>query len=430
VRELSSVRVLERRGGGSISLHDAFRPIAASSGALTSNESTAVRSALADLLLANLSALSQGRLSTLFRLLREIGQYKVLADICTDLAEWLREFGIAGEVRAHLEAATKSTNLTPADRFWLEDALGFIDAEQTNIKSLAERLHRMKSLVEEHGLGEGFQAALHNKQLLFHMTTGDLAAAKVAMERGLATATPFRRILKYNFAAACVRHGKLQDGLEIANELVKEYFEILGLEPQDVLFTKTDKLAARIRPNADVDEIRRLADSLDLIARALRRAGKPPGFNGLWSMKFYDLAGAPASAIKAGQDVVDDFMLLGDYEGARNLLEQSLIPAVQRFKLAEYVVRVHAHYAVVLAYSGDFMRSASELRGIEPYVAGLDAEASAELEGQRRLIERLRTVTPRERGGHKLSGSHAKVGRNEPCPCGSGKKFKRCCIGS
>jgi uncharacterized protein YecA (UPF0149 family) len=22
----------------------------------------------------------------------------------------------------------------------------------------------------------------------------------------------------------------------------------------------------------------------------------------------------------------------------------------------------------------------------------------------------------------------ARVGRNEPCPCGSGKKYKRCCI--
>ena len=27
----------------------------------------------------------------------------------------------------------------------------------------------------------------------------------------------------------------------------------------------------------------------------------------------------------------------------------------------------------------------------------------------------------------KMSGSYAKVGRNEPCPCGSGKKFKKCC---
>ncbi|MBW2430077.1 MAG: SEC-C domain-containing protein, partial [Deltaproteobacteria bacterium] len=22
----------------------------------------------------------------------------------------------------------------------------------------------------------------------------------------------------------------------------------------------------------------------------------------------------------------------------------------------------------------------------------------------------------------------AKIGRNEPCPCGSGKKYKRCCL--
>lgn len=22
-----------------------------------------------------------------------------------------------------------------------------------------------------------------------------------------------------------------------------------------------------------------------------------------------------------------------------------------------------------------------------------------------------------------------KIGRNEPCPCGSGKKFKKCCMG-
>jgi uncharacterized protein len=29
--------------------------------------------------------------------------------------------------------------------------------------------------------------------------------------------------------------------------------------------------------------------------------------------------------------------------------------------------------------------------------------------------------------GQTVSGSTAKVGRNDPCPCGSGKKYKRCC---
>jgi hypothetical protein len=24
--------------------------------------------------------------------------------------------------------------------------------------------------------------------------------------------------------------------------------------------------------------------------------------------------------------------------------------------------------------------------------------------------------------------AHTKIGRNDPCPCGSGKKYKRCCL--
>ena len=41
-------------------------------------------------------------------------------------------------------------------------------------------------------------------------------------------------------------------------------------------------------------------------------------------------------------------------------------------------------------------------------------------------IERKKEITKEQR----LSGTvikEAEVGRNEPCPCGSGKKFKKCC---
>ena len=30
-------------------------------------------------------------------------------------------------------------------------------------------------------------------------------------------------------------------------------------------------------------------------------------------------------------------------------------------------------------------------------------------------------------GHHKEKTGSIKVGRNDPCPCGSGKKYKRCC---
>ncbi|PYU20285.1 MAG: hypothetical protein DMG30_21520, partial [Acidobacteria bacterium] len=27
-----------------------------------------------------------------------------------------------------------------------------------------------------------------------------------------------------------------------------------------------------------------------------------------------------------------------------------------------------------------------------------------------------------------ISHANGKIGRNDPCPCGSGKKYKRCCL--
>ena len=32
-----------------------------------------------------------------------------------------------------------------------------------------------------------------------------------------------------------------------------------------------------------------------------------------------------------------------------------------------------------------------------------------------------------DHGGHTLRRATPKVGRNDPCPCGSGKKYKKCC---
>ena len=37
------------------------------------------------------------------------------------------------------------------------------------------------------------------------------------------------------------------------------------------------------------------------------------------------------------------------------------------------------------------------------------------------------TTTNEDRGGKKPVVKEAKVGRNDPCPCGSGKKYKKCC---
>jgi uncharacterized protein YecA (UPF0149 family) len=58
--------------------------------------------------------------------------------------------------------------------------------------------------------------------------------------------------------------------------------------------------------------------------------------------------------------------------------------------------------------------------------------AAAELEKRRRKDEKLQlqgSFDPTAGGDFEVStvkASGPKVGRNEPCPCGSGKKYKKC----
>ena len=58
------------------------------------------------------------------------------------------------------------------------------------------------------------------------------------------------------------------------------------------------------------------------------------------------------------------------------------------------------------------------------------------------VVAHVRRVAPHPRGGGGAAGGpaarptcrddggdpHRDVGRNDPCPCGSGKKFKKCCL--
>ena len=44
-------------------------------------------------------------------------------------------------------------------------------------------------------------------------------------------------------------------------------------------------------------------------------------------------------------------------------------------------------------------------------------------------IAQLQALAKRYKDAHITKiREHKKIGRNDPCPCGSGKKFKNCCI--
>jgi len=53
----------------------------------------------------------------------------------------------------------------------------------------------------------------------------------------------------------------------------------------------------------------------------------------------------------------------------------------------------------------------------------------SKLDGLREELSQLKAEEPGSDPGHSqtLAASSKKIGRNEPCPCGSGKKYKKCC---
>jgi preprotein translocase subunit SecA len=42
--------------------------------------------------------------------------------------------------------------------------------------------------------------------------------------------------------------------------------------------------------------------------------------------------------------------------------------------------------------------------------------------------ERQKELYTEQKKSHTIVRNEAKIGRNDPCPCGSGKKYKQCCV--
>jgi hypothetical protein len=176
---------------------------------------------------------------------------------------------------------------------------------------------------------------------------------------------------------------------------------------------------------------------MDLCAKALNRDGQDAGMLRIQAMKLYAMAHAFDSHFRAGQELVDEFVSRRDYIGARDIFEQNLLPSINQLKLSARVIPIRSQYAVILAYCGDFAAADAEMARLAPYEVGLNEQGQTELQMQRRLVDRLRISPPapqwdprtlsRQPAPQSTQRKGRKIGVNEPCPCGSGKKYKRCC---
>ncbi|WP_395443261.1 SEC-C metal-binding domain-containing protein [Caulobacter sp. UC70_42] len=422
--------------GDRLGLHDAVRVLAIDHGGLNEDERDVLLKALAVLLRVSLQRERDVvRLGFLMRLLPRIGQVDVLVDLAGD--EMFYEQGDPGALRREIEAAADDTSKGVKDRFWAQDSLAYWESRDGGQPD-RRRLDIMTELVAQGRLGPREQMALVFKELAYWGTEGNLAEIGKAYRAGAAlkVEADIVRLLRYNYAIALNRGHQPGKAKTILEGLITEYYAVAGTSEQAATGKNGPAFLALLKQPIDHENCKRLGDCLSLWSIIVVGLGMYPGLRRIAAMKFFGAGQAARSAVSTGQELADDFLDgMGDAKGAVDVMEQHVLPMMREAQLTDLVIPVRSHYAIALAYAGRMTEARREIAALIDYAG--DPEQIAMLRERAQVIEEVasgrRRVVPRPPSniaGPKFLPTQrvvVKVGRNDPCPCGSGEKFKRCC---
>ncbi len=453
LRHLLSQGLLQSYAGEKIKIHDAARVVGKGRIMLLGTEAlNSRRTTLRDIIqISLLRDWSSAKLSLFLRLCGETGRLDILAELATD--EMFHEIGVWPEIELFLEEGAQNETFPPEQRIMALDGLAFADIK-TGSPRASVWLDQMDALIKAYSLGseEHLRVGMKRMTLLSQNVDreGSERLIKDLAEKVKNASPAHRRVYTYNVAAAELLLGKSGATIRRIMPLILEYYDLIGLAPEQVIGKNAPELRQIINKKPlPTDDIKHLADSLDVLAKAMDKEGEFSAFTRINALKFYDLVRAPDSLFRVGQDLVDQFISRNDYDGALEMMEKILLPQLQQWKLAKYLIPIRSQYAVVLAYCKKFSDATAEMARLQPYEKGLDVNGKEELIRQRDLIAQLNKYGPPPKWtpppglipkmeGYMQNAARAhsfpitqtysskKIGRNEPCPCGSGEKYKRC----
>lgn len=394
LRTLRQAGVAEIYGDSRVKIHDAMR-ILGSRHLLAAPVSLAVqaKSVLKAVLLKTLQETQDtSRFSLYVRMLVETREIKVLVELIGE--EMFHELGIAPHIWHSLEQALQDPTIEPSDRFWALDGLAFSDMKQGRFDRLQGRFAEMERLLSEHELGDDERLSFIMKRMNFQADQGDQHAVNRsidAMRAMLPDKPKHHRVFRYNAACALFRLKMLDMAEREARQVVAENYEALGIIPEQVYGLTQRELSELVdRPHIDYHNLKHTADALELLAMVTKEQGRTDRLARIHAMKFYSLVGAVDSLVRVGQDAADDFVFVHDFDGAREFLEQHVIPTVIRANMLARIVGVRSQYAVVLAYCGDVDAAEREMALLESYAPGFTAQQAAEIASQKVLIAQQR----------------------------------------
>jgi len=333
--------------------------------------------------------------------------------------------GISVDITSSLKHALESDDLNPHQAFWAHDGLVFSSMREGRFDEVADSLLAMERLLNESGFQNSEQLAWAMRKILFAADQGqeDEVRQVVAYATPKITDADHQRVFDYNHAVALWKLKRHKQAEAMCEKIAGEYYEILGLAPKDVMGKNPDVLWKVIKQPKDVHEhIKHLADALEVYAKAREAQGLRAPLHRLHAMKFYHMVQGYDSVVRVGQDLADELVGYKDYVGAKEVMEQHVVPIVTKAGLIGRMVQVRSQYAVILALSGDHRGALSEMERLQSYHEGLEEDQRQEIERQTAYIGHI----IRESRRLAVRPMMIAVGRNEPCPCGSGMKFKKC----
>ena len=430
---LIGLGIVSQLQSGDVQLHDAFRMLAFD--AREQLEPCALRESaqrLRAILVDSISEVPDAKRALLtYRLLPLTGNVEDLVGLSTD--EFFIEYGLEEEFRSLLEAFATDEEQSAEDRFWAYDGLAFACLTRSEYAAAEQHLSQMVALTDHVSPGVETRARIAIKRITVAGLQGNPVEVTRLFQSVHAGGTT-GLIVDYTYAMAL--HNSEQDAraLPVAQDVLDRYLKQLGFTFNWLIGTSPKTVVDRLGARAtDSQTLKRVADSLHLVGWISQKLGGEGALHWLLAFKFYQIAHAPRSLLKVGQDVVDELIgWLGDAPEARRFMEGTLLPAVEEYNLLGHLVPVSAQYAVILAYCGDFERATAVFSDINEFRGALPPRALEELENQSRLIEEIKSgsvslsVRSLPAAPQRASLVIPRVQRNAPCPCGSGQKYKRC----
>ena len=207
-------------------------------------------------------------------------------------------------------------------------------------------------------------------------------------------------------AYAYFNTGQLQQALELFEDLLKHLIRILGEDHPEVLITRQNRATAILETG---DKKRALELLEDLLKHQIRVLGEDH-----------------PEVLRTRNNSATAILKTGDKKRALELLEDLLKHQIR--VLGKYdlnVFKTRKDIAIIIAKTKDFDNATLLLKELLKDQTRILGENHPEVKDTMDKLKQIIVFASFDPTPHKKK---SKVGRNDPCHCGSGKKYKKCCL--